>query len=641
MAVNSNFLAISWNSAGGSVAIFDASNPIRCPANLPLVRGHKSQIVDVKFSPFRQDLLATASNDNTVKLWEIPQGGLTKDLNEELQNFTGHARKVSFVNFNPVCSDLIGSASFDNSVQVWNMLKAETISKCNLAEYPTSMGWNNNGSLIACTSKDKHIYVFDPRSNNIIVKVKGHDSPKTMKMTWIDENKIISTGFNKSNTREMKLWDIRKVKEDLTIESCLQTHTIDHQSGIPTPYFDKDIKMLYIFGRGEGNTHYYDLGDGSIKPCNDYLSNEPTDAVVMFEKKCMDYNKCELARFAKYSRKTIIYLSFNYPKKNVEFDPQLYPPTFCGEPSLTLDEWMNGNNKEPLVKDIREIENKWVSQAQSFEKKTQQPTVQSSGNDNEKRAKLEKQINDLNKRIQELDSENKQLKAEIKKYKSMVKTTEIKQISEIPTSSEIPETTELPPKKTEVVETSELHHETTEIETTELPPKTIEVVKTSEEPHETTEIETTELPPKKIEVVETSELHHETTEIETTELPPKKTEVVETSELHHETTEIETTELPPKTIEVVKTSEEPHETTELPPKTIEVVQTSEEPHETTEIETTELPPKTIEVVETSELPQETTEEHPQTIQILQNKEEEETTEKPTEITEMKETTEMP
>ena len=47
------------------------------------------------------------------------------------------------------------------------------------------------------------------------------------------------------------------------------------------------------------------------------------------------------------------------------------------------------------------------------------------------------------------------------------------------------------------------------------------------------------------------------------------------------------------------------------------------------------------MVETSELPQETTEEHPQTIQILQNKEEEETTEKPTEITEMKETTEMP
>ena len=416
MAVNSNFLAISWNSAGGSVAIFDASNPIRCPANLPLVRGHKSQIVDVKFSPFRQDLLATASNDNTVKLWEIPQGGLTKDLNEELQNFTGHARKVSFVNFNPVCSDLIGSASFDNSVQVWNMLKAETISKCNLAEYPTSMGWNNNGSLIACTSKDKHIYVFDPRSNNIIVKVKGHDSPKTMKMTWIDENKIISTGFNKSNTREMKLWDIRKVKEDLTIESCLQTHTIDHQSGIPTPYFDKDIKILYVFGRGEGNMHYYDLNEGNIRPCNDYLSSEPTTAVVMFEKKCMDYNKCELDRFAKYTGKTIQYLSFYYPKRNPEFEEALYPPTFSGEASLSYNEWVNGNNKDPLKKDIRKIENKWVSEVQTFEKKIEEPKINISPKSSNE--ELETKVQVLKNRVKELESENENLKMELEKIKS-------------------------------------------------------------------------------------------------------------------------------------------------------------------------------------------------------------------------------
>ena len=82
MAANTNFLAISWNSSGGSVAIFQANNPMRCPANLPLVRGHKGPVVDVKFSPFRSDLMATASNDNTIKLWEIPQGGLTQDLNE-------------------------------------------------------------------------------------------------------------------------------------------------------------------------------------------------------------------------------------------------------------------------------------------------------------------------------------------------------------------------------------------------------------------------------------------------------------------------------------------------------------------------------------------------------------------------------
>ena len=79
MASNTNFFTILWNSTGGGVAIFNASTPVRCPANLPLIRGHKSYVVDVKFSPFRSDLLATASDDSTVKLWEIPQDGLTDD----------------------------------------------------------------------------------------------------------------------------------------------------------------------------------------------------------------------------------------------------------------------------------------------------------------------------------------------------------------------------------------------------------------------------------------------------------------------------------------------------------------------------------------------------------------------------------
>ena len=84
--------------------------------------------------------------------------------------------------------------------------------------------------------------------------------------------------------------------------------------------------------------HYYDLNDGTIKPCNDYLSSDPTDSVVMFDKKCMDYNKCELVRFGKYSRKNIFYLSFNYTKKNPEFDESLYPPIFSGEHTLILDD---------------------------------------------------------------------------------------------------------------------------------------------------------------------------------------------------------------------------------------------------------------------------------------------------------------
>ena len=164
-----------------------------------------------------------------------------------------------------------------------------------------------------------------------------------------------------------------------------------------------------------------------IKPCNDYLSSDPIDAVVMFDKKCMDYNRCELARFAKCSKKTIMYLSFNYPKKIPDFDENLYPKTFAGESALTLDEQINGNNKDPIKKDIREIENKWVSESQIFEKKVEQSQTIITGNNQENREQLEKTIKELNARILELENENKQIKEEIEKIKSMPKkeTTEI------------------------------------------------------------------------------------------------------------------------------------------------------------------------------------------------------------------------
>ena len=58
------------------------------------------------------------------------------------------------------------------------------------------MEWNYNGSLIACTSKDQNFYICDPRNGEITLKNKGHESPKTMKMTWIDEFTLLTTGFS-------------------------------------------------------------------------------------------------------------------------------------------------------------------------------------------------------------------------------------------------------------------------------------------------------------------------------------------------------------------------------------------------------------------------------------------------------------
>jgi coronin-1B/1C/6 len=42
-------------------------------AGTPLVKGHSGPIMDMDFSPFHDNMLATASGDTTLRLWQMPE----------------------------------------------------------------------------------------------------------------------------------------------------------------------------------------------------------------------------------------------------------------------------------------------------------------------------------------------------------------------------------------------------------------------------------------------------------------------------------------------------------------------------------------------------------------------------------------
>jgi coronin-2 len=45
---------------------------------------------DIKWNPFNDNIIASASEDCTVKLWYIPDAGLQDDLTEHLVELQGH-----------------------------------------------------------------------------------------------------------------------------------------------------------------------------------------------------------------------------------------------------------------------------------------------------------------------------------------------------------------------------------------------------------------------------------------------------------------------------------------------------------------------------------------------------------------------
>lgn len=365
MDANSHFIAFSYaTTAGGSVAVIDATNFHRLPVHIPLITGHTAPVLDVKFSPFRTNLLATSSDDSTVRLWEIAQGGAANGVTEQ-QKFTGHSKKVTCLSFSPVVEELIASSSYDNSIHVWNILNGASYSHVNMGDGIYSLDWNYNSSLLGATTKNKNLSIIDPRTNTITMKTPSLDGPKSQKMRFLDQNFLFSVGFTKNNERALKLFDMRNFDE------CLQTLVIDSSSGVLSPYYDSDTGLIYLPGKGETTIKYYDFSSSTLKYCNEYKSSIQQKSLAFFPKRTMNYNKLEIARFAKSYGSHIEYVSFYSPKRNEGYDESVYPDCFAGEPALGVEEWLKGENREPIRKKITSLENSWNVTAQNFEKKVE------------------------------------------------------------------------------------------------------------------------------------------------------------------------------------------------------------------------------------------------------------------------------
>ena len=44
----------------------------------PVVAGHKSAVLDFDFNPFHEHIVASASEDSTIKIWGVPPGAVPK-----------------------------------------------------------------------------------------------------------------------------------------------------------------------------------------------------------------------------------------------------------------------------------------------------------------------------------------------------------------------------------------------------------------------------------------------------------------------------------------------------------------------------------------------------------------------------------
>ena len=119
------------------------------------LEGHESWINNLAFSTDNQ-YLATASSDNTIKLWQLSDGTLSKTLK-------GHTDWVWDVSFYPNSdTKILISGAADNTIKIWDYAKGTLEQTLKLHDgWVRSVDFNVSGTEIASASSDKTVIVWD------------------------------------------------------------------------------------------------------------------------------------------------------------------------------------------------------------------------------------------------------------------------------------------------------------------------------------------------------------------------------------------------------------------------------------------------------------------------------------------------
>eukprot|EP01108_Squamamoeba_japonica_P001341 TRINITY_DN1556_c0_g1_i1.p1 TRINITY_DN1556_c0_g1~~TRINITY_DN1556_c0_g1_i1.p1 ORF type:complete len:459 (-),score=207.83 TRINITY_DN1556_c0_g1_i1:47-1423(-) len=352
ISANSRFMAVCWQTAGGgSVGVIPMSQKGKLPQQgFPLITGHTSAVLDVQFNPFNDYLLATASEDCYVKIWSVPDEGLTENITEPVQALQGHRRKVGGLAFNPTSDNVLATTSQDYTVKLWDI---ETGQNKITLDGPTdiiqSIAWNYDGSRLAITCKDKKNRICDPRTGKFEQVGDGHAGVKGSRCVWI-KDKLFVVGFSRSSERQFSLFDSGDLSKALTSQN------IDNSSGILMPHYDPDTSMIYLAGKGDGNIRYYEYTgeDKLIYSLSEYKSNKPTKGGCFVPKTSCNVSACEVAKFLKLEVSKIVPISFTVPRKSDLFQDDIFPPTASGsgQPAQAAAAFFEGKDAQPITVDL-------------------------------------------------------------------------------------------------------------------------------------------------------------------------------------------------------------------------------------------------------------------------------------------------
>ncbi|KAK7591035.1 hypothetical protein V9T40_002648 [Parthenolecanium corni] len=137
-------------------------------------QGHTNEVNAIKWDP-QGMLLASCSDDMTLKIWSMTQDTCVHDLQ-------AHSKEIYTIKWsptgpgtnNPNMNLILASASFDSTVRLWDVERGTCIHTLTKHTEPVySVAFSPDGKFLASGSFDKCVHIWSTQSGQLVHSYKG------------------------------------------------------------------------------------------------------------------------------------------------------------------------------------------------------------------------------------------------------------------------------------------------------------------------------------------------------------------------------------------------------------------------------------------------------------------------------------